>query len=369
MKTIPQPRQKISSKIIIVWRLSSFLKNVFALIFLLVFLYVNSHFNLDRWIVYFLYLGIGFILLRSVYRLTIHPLYLQRSWRYEIGENYLQIKYGFLYEHYIIVPLSRIKDMKTNQGPLLRKFGLVTITIKTTASTYMIPGLSVDDVKEIENKMKTFMLENLAFSKPDNECLSSTYGVRKDLSFLSQQANKRKHIQKEEPHSNELKTGMLFPFIHTKKIKQLLIKIGSHYQIHEEMNALPQRAMFINLIQPSYSLIIVTFLVFFFWPEYWVIPVLLFLYILLFRVVQTYQTKYLLTNQSIQVLTGGFSPSLVWTNLNNVDGLEISQSQIQKTLGLVSIHISISAKPVDILHLKNIPIEAATTFISAYLID
>ncbi len=94
-------------------------------------------------------------------------------------------------------------------------------------------------------------------------------------------------------------TNMLFPFIHEQQAKQLLEEIVPSYKVQENMATLPEQAYFVELILPSYLLIIVTFLIFFFLPEFWFLPILYVLYIIIKRVMKTKQQCYKWTAQHI----------------------------------------------------------------------
>lgn len=153
IQEIPEPSQKISPKAITVWRISSFLSNSITLIILIIILFFKNYFDWYSWIGIFVYIVIGYVLLRNIYKLTIYPIYLQRTWRYEIDENHIQIKHGFLHKHHTIVPMTRVEYVNTNQGPLLRKFGLSSITIGTIASSHEIPAISEEEAKGVRNKI------------------------------------------------------------------------------------------------------------------------------------------------------------------------------------------------------------------------
>src|SRR5699024_1781109 len=144
----------------------------------------------------------------------------------------------------------------------------------------------------------------------------------------------------------EMQTDILFPFISEKRLTQLLPEIIPEFTIQEEMEPLPKEALFVNLIQPSYTLVIITFLIFFFWPEYWIIPLALFIFIVLLRILKTHQTKYVKTDRFLQFQTGALSTELFITRRDKIDELEIDQSWIEQKLGLASISSTTRAKPI-----------------------
>ncbi|MEI3607004.1 PH domain-containing protein [Pseudogracilibacillus sp. SE30717A] len=149
----PEPSEKISSKAITVWRIRDSISALIQLIILSILFFAYYYFNWYSWISVILFIIIGYIILSTIYKLTIYPVYLQRTWRYEIDKDHIQIKHGYFHKYHAIVPMSRVEYVNTNQGPLLRKFGLSSITIGTIASSHDIPALPVEKAKELRNRI------------------------------------------------------------------------------------------------------------------------------------------------------------------------------------------------------------------------
>ena len=150
---INEPTQKISQKAVTVWCINDSLKNSIALLVLGILLFLYYKFSWFHWVGIILYVMIAFVFLIMIYDLSIHPIYLQRTWRYDINEHMIQIKYGFFNRHHFIIPMSRVEYVNTNQGPLLRRYGLSAVIIGTIASQHEIPALSENEAKELRNKI------------------------------------------------------------------------------------------------------------------------------------------------------------------------------------------------------------------------
>src|SRR5690625_2662365 len=153
MQAIPEPSQKISPKAITVWRISDAISKSVTLLILFALLFLQRYFYWYNWIAIILYILISYTILKAVYQLTIKPVYLQRTWRYEIDKNHIQLKHGFFHRHYTIIPMSRVEYVNTDQGPLLRKFGLSSVTIGTIASSHDIPAITVEEAKNLREKI------------------------------------------------------------------------------------------------------------------------------------------------------------------------------------------------------------------------
>lgn len=156
-----EPTQSISKKAIAVWRITDFLKNSGALIILFALLFSYYKFIWFYWVGIILYVMIAFVILMMIYDLSIHPVYLQRTWRYDINEHVVQLKYGFFHRHHIVIPLSRVEYVNAHQGPLLRRYRLSAVTIGTITSQHEIPALNENEAKALRNKIITLaQIEN-----------------------------------------------------------------------------------------------------------------------------------------------------------------------------------------------------------------
>src|SRR5699024_2342523 len=125
--------------------------------------------------------------------------------------------------------------------------------------------------------------------------------------------------------NEESQTDVLFPFINLTLASRLIEEILPNYEIKKEMNQLPTKSMFLTLIKPSYLFIVVVAVTFYFYPEFWFIPLIYLLFIMLKRVVEHYNSKYLITNESLQIQSGSFSSELSILKKRNVDALSLNE--------------------------------------------
>lgn len=146
---IPEPKKKISKKAINVWRITDLLQNLIGLIIIGALIFSYHHFDWINWIGIILYTLLGIAVLITIYELTIRPVLLQRTWRYDIDEHYIQLKHGFINRRALIIPMSRVEYVNTNQGPILRYFDLSVLTIGTITSANKIPAIPTTEAQEI----------------------------------------------------------------------------------------------------------------------------------------------------------------------------------------------------------------------------
>lgn len=159
--------------------------------------------------------------------------------------------------------------------------------------------------------------------------------------------------------NEESQTDVLFPFININLATRLVEEILPDYEIEKEMHQLPAKSMFLTLIKPSYLLVIITALTFYFTPEYWFIPLIYLLFIIIKRVIEHFNSKFLVTDEFIQMQTGSFSSYLSILKKNNIDALSLNESWLQRRFSLVTLSVMTRAKPIHKSSIIHIPKDIA----------
>ena len=73
-------------------------------------------------------------------------------WRYEVTDDYLDIARGIFWRKRFTIPFIRVQNTDTRQGPILRAFGLSTVTVSTAAGEHAIPGLDMQVADQLRDK-------------------------------------------------------------------------------------------------------------------------------------------------------------------------------------------------------------------------
>lgn len=147
-----QPQHKIAKDAMKVWRIHASISMTvlwLAIITLLVLTIIfdfNYIFALIAGII-----GIVFIFL-FVYLI---PDLRYRRWRYEIFEQEIYIQHGILIRTRTLVPMIRVQHVDTEQGPILKKFHLATVSISTAAGKHIIPALLEEDASHLRDRIST----------------------------------------------------------------------------------------------------------------------------------------------------------------------------------------------------------------------
>src|SRR5699024_3890336 len=103
----------------------------------------------------FLMGAIIFGLMLSFLFIYLIPALRYRRWRYEIFEQEIYIQHGILIRTRTLIPMIRVQHVDTEQGPILSRFELTTVSISTAATTHNIPALVEEDASHLRDRIST----------------------------------------------------------------------------------------------------------------------------------------------------------------------------------------------------------------------
>ena len=86
-----------------------------------------------------------------VFLVVLPPIRYAR-WHYELHDDYLDIAKGIIWRKRYIIPFIRVQNTDTRQGPILRAFGLSSVTVATAAGEHVIPGLANDVADQVRDR-------------------------------------------------------------------------------------------------------------------------------------------------------------------------------------------------------------------------
>ncbi|MBS4192787.1 PH domain-containing protein [Bacillus sp. FJAT-49705] len=149
------PRQRLSRDAVKVWIISELVTNLIGFIILGALFYLDYRFSWKEWIGWILIAITAISLIGAVWSF-INPFLLYKNWRFDVDEEFLQLKSGVLKEVHQLVPMTKIQSVATTQGPLLRKYSLCSVSIETMGSSHTIPALPKDAAIELRNQIAQY---------------------------------------------------------------------------------------------------------------------------------------------------------------------------------------------------------------------
>lgn len=146
------PANQLNSKIKNVWRISDGIWIVLAFLCCFLPFAIAAVFEPAGWIrIVMLVEAVLFAVLALVFLVVLPPIR-YACWRYEVTSDYLDIAKGIIWRKRYIIPFIRVQNTDTRQGPILRAFGLSSVTVSTAAGEHAIPGLESEEADVLRDR-------------------------------------------------------------------------------------------------------------------------------------------------------------------------------------------------------------------------
>lgn len=147
-----QPLHEIAQDAVKVWRIHAAIYVIIFWMFIIAWGIITFIFSFP-----YLYTFITVVLgLMAIYVFIILiPTLRYKRWRYEIFEQEIYIQHGILIVKRTLIPMIRVQHVDTEQGPILKKYDLATVSISTAATTHYIPALNGADAEDLRDKIST----------------------------------------------------------------------------------------------------------------------------------------------------------------------------------------------------------------------
>ncbi len=73
------------------------------------------------------------------------------QWAFQVFDEEIDIHKGIFWRKRLIIPLIRVQNVETKQGPMMRANGLASLTVATAAGEHEIPGLAVAEADALRD--------------------------------------------------------------------------------------------------------------------------------------------------------------------------------------------------------------------------
>ncbi|VXA99537.1 resistance to heterologous antibiotics [Bacillus sp. 349Y] len=144
------PRNRVSPKALNVWRIYGGIETLIALVVAGGIIILTVLFDWPAWIS--IVAGIAVVILAYI-QIKVVPDVRWKRWRYEVREQEIELQRGIFIVKRTLVPMVRVQHVDTVQGPILKKYGLSTITISTAATVHEIPALDTEEADGLRDSI------------------------------------------------------------------------------------------------------------------------------------------------------------------------------------------------------------------------
>lgn len=145
-----EPINRLSEKGLRVWRIYGVLQ-AFIVLLIGIGASVINYFTGNYIWIYIVAAGV-FVLIAFLL-IYLFPKVRWTRWRYEVREQEIELQHGLFVVKRTLVPMVRVQHVDTEQGPILRKYDLASITISTAATSHTIPALITAEADELRGRI------------------------------------------------------------------------------------------------------------------------------------------------------------------------------------------------------------------------
>jgi len=145
-----QPNKRISKRALTVWKLYGWINAIIISILAIGVITLSLLFD---WSVWFIVAAIAIPIIQIILFVFVLPTLKWRRWRYEVREEEIELQHGIFIVKRTLVPMVRVQHVDTEQGPILRKYRLATISISTAATVHQIPALDIDEADSLRDSI------------------------------------------------------------------------------------------------------------------------------------------------------------------------------------------------------------------------
>lgn len=146
------PANQLDPKIKNVWRINDAIWIVLLFLCFFIPFAIAANAEPAGWINIVLVALVAALIVMLVVWLVVLPPIRFARWRYELSDDYVDIARGIVWRKRFIIPFIRVQNTDTRQGPILRAFGLASVTIATAAGEHEIPGLTADIAEQLRDR-------------------------------------------------------------------------------------------------------------------------------------------------------------------------------------------------------------------------
>lgn len=145
-----QPKKRISERALTVWKLYGWINAIIISILAAGVITLSIIFDWSNW---FIAGAIIIPIIDIILFVFVFPTLKWKRWRYEVREEEIELQHGIFIIKRTLVPMVRVQHVDTEQGPILRKYRLATISISTAATVHQIPALDIDEADELRDSI------------------------------------------------------------------------------------------------------------------------------------------------------------------------------------------------------------------------
>ena|SRR5699024_1038621 len=150
-----EPQNKLAKNFVRVMYIESIIWLLIQALVLGGLFFLANYYEWNHWIKVGLIVLTVLLVINKIIDLIL-PIFRYRNWRYGADASYLYVKQGAIFEKRKLIPMTKIQTVETEQGPLLRRYNLYTVSVTTMGPGHSIPGLPKDTAFALRDEIARY---------------------------------------------------------------------------------------------------------------------------------------------------------------------------------------------------------------------
>ncbi|WP_214858970.1 PH domain-containing protein [Exiguobacterium sp. s191] len=169
-----------------------------------------------------------------------------------------------------------------------------------------------------------------------------------------------KLISSTDTDDEEMKaSNILFPFIKRKKAHLLIPEVLPSFKVSKDLTSVPRISILVKILRTIYAWLLAPALIYYFFPSSWYVAVLLAVMVLSSQVFNGIFNGYTLDGSFLQFKKGAIITRTFIMKQEKIERLQLSETFIQRKLGLASLKITIRSMPTKEIVIHDVPVKIA----------
>ncbi|MFN4215709.1 PH domain-containing protein [Exiguobacterium sp.] len=113
-------------------------------------------FDWPRWLQITAFVLLAIDVIYSLVDIIVFQKWKQERFTYLVQPLEIRLHHGIITTHDVLIPMTKVQYVHAKQGPLLRKYGLQTITIGTAAGSHEIYAIEESFAKTLREQIAVY---------------------------------------------------------------------------------------------------------------------------------------------------------------------------------------------------------------------
>lgn len=151
--------KKLSEKAIPYLRMNALIDMFFWLIIASVVTGLSLWFE---WPKYIIWIAAGVFIILFIINVIIRPMIYYRVTRYELADEQIIVKKGFILIRTTLIPIKRIQGVELVTGPVSRRYNLSILRAKTASMGIDMPPIPIEEGKQLKRQIIDLVKEEIS---------------------------------------------------------------------------------------------------------------------------------------------------------------------------------------------------------------